>query len=58
MSDHYYYMSMKYGPSGEVHNYFNPFNSAFTAFKAIEDVVVGITCALANARKDRFYGIK
>jgi Alpha-amylase/alpha-mannosidase len=47
-SDHYYYMSMKYGPSGEVHNYFNPYRSAFTAFKVIEDIVIGLTCALAN----------
>jgi alpha-amylase len=48
-SDHYYYMSMKYGPSGEVHNYFNPYRSAFTAFKVIDDLVLGLTCALTNA---------
>ncbi|WP_237699718.1 glycoside hydrolase family 57 protein [Vulcanisaeta moutnovskia] len=53
ISDHYYYISMKHGPSGEVHSYFNPYNSAFTAFKTIEDVVVGITCALVNAGRNR-----
>ncbi|WP_069807399.1 glycoside hydrolase family 57 protein [Vulcanisaeta thermophila] len=47
-SDHYYYMSMKHGSSGEVHSYFNPFGSAFEAFKTLEDVVIGIACALAN----------
>ncbi|ADN51908.1 glycoside hydrolase family 57 protein [Vulcanisaeta distributa] len=52
-SDHYYYMSMKHGPSGEVHSYFNPYNSALAAFRAIEDVVVGITCALANVGMKR-----
>ena len=52
-SDHYYYMSMKHGPSGEVHSYFNPYNSAFTAFKTVEDVIVGIMCALANAGLNR-----
>ncbi|WP_243669782.1 hypothetical protein [Vulcanisaeta sp. JCM 16161] len=51
-------MSMKHGPSGEVHNYFNPYNSAFTAFKTVEDIVVGITCALANAGKVRSHVIK
>ncbi|WP_054842071.1 glycoside hydrolase family 57 protein [Vulcanisaeta distributa] len=55
-SDHYYYMSMKHGPSGEVHSYFNPYNSAFTAFKAVEDIVVGITCALANTGINRAVG--
>ncbi len=47
-SDHYYYMSMKHGSSGEVHSYFNPYDSALTAFKTIEDVVIGLSCALAN----------
>ncbi|WP_252900819.1 hypothetical protein [Vulcanisaeta sp. JCM 14467] len=52
-SDHYYYMSMKHGSSGEVHSYFNPYNSAFTAFKTVEDVVLGITCALASTGLNR-----
>ncbi|MGC9152607.1 MAG: glycoside hydrolase family 57 protein [Vulcanisaeta sp.] len=50
-SDHYYYMSMKHGPSGEVHDYFNPYKSAFTAFKVLEDVILGITCALTGLNK-------
>jgi alpha-amylase len=43
-------MSMKYGPSGEVHNYFNPYKSALTAFKVVEDIVIGLACALSNRR--------
>ena len=49
-SDHYYYMSMKHGPSGEVHNYFNPYKSALTAFRVVEDVVLGLTCAIAQTQ--------
>lgn len=32
VSDHFYYMSSKGGPSGEVHTYFSPFKSALEAY--------------------------
>ncbi len=32
VSDHFYYMSTKYFSDGEVHSYFNPFNSPYEAF--------------------------
>ncbi len=32
VSDHFYYMSTKYFSDGEVHSYFNPFDSPFEAF--------------------------
>lgn len=32
ISDHFYYMSTKYFSDGEVHSYFNPFNSPYEAF--------------------------
>ncbi len=32
VSDHFYYMSTKYFSDGEVHNYFNPFDSPYEAF--------------------------
>jgi len=32
VSDHFYYMSTKYHSDGEVHSYFNPFDSPYEAF--------------------------
>jgi alpha-amylase len=32
VSDHFYYMSTKFFSDGEVHSYFNPFNSPYDAF--------------------------
>ncbi|MEM4699910.1 MAG: glycoside hydrolase family 57 protein [Candidatus Nezhaarchaeales archaeon] len=32
ISDHFYYMSNKTGPSGEVHTYFSPFKSSLEAY--------------------------
>ncbi|HDR52068.1 MAG TPA: alpha-amylase, partial [Mariniphaga anaerophila] len=32
VSDHFYYMSTKFFSNGEVHSYFNPFDSPFEAF--------------------------
>ena len=32
VSDHFYYMSTKYYSDGEVHSYFNPFDSPYEAF--------------------------
>jgi alpha-amylase len=32
VSDHFYYMSTKYFSNGEVHSYFNPFDSPYEAF--------------------------
>jgi alpha-amylase len=34
ISDHLYYIAKKYGPTGEVHNYFNPQGNAEKAFQA------------------------
>lgn len=34
ISDHFYYMSLKRGPSGEVHSYFNPYGNPYEAFIA------------------------
>jgi alpha-amylase len=31
-SDHFYYMSTKSGPDGEVHSYFRPYNSPYEAY--------------------------
>ncbi|MFN4896356.1 MAG: glycoside hydrolase family 57 protein [Pseudomonadota bacterium] len=40
-SDHFYYMSNKGGPDGEVHSYFRPFESPYDAFVAYMNVVRG-----------------
>ncbi len=39
ISDHYYYMSTKGGGPGEVHSYFSPYPSPFTAFAAFLDAL-------------------
>jgi len=42
MSDHFYYMSIKPGPAGMVHGYFNPYKSPFKAFKYFIEALRGI----------------
>ena len=37
-SDHFYYMSTKSGPDGEVHRHFSPFPSPYDAFIAFMNV--------------------
>jgi alpha-amylase len=38
-SDHFYYMSTKTGPDGEVHSYFSPFESPYEAFISYMNVL-------------------
>jgi alpha-amylase len=38
-SDHFYYMSTKTGPDGEVHSYFSPFESPYEAFISYVNVI-------------------
>lgn len=38
-SDHFYYMSTKGGPDGDVHSYFSPFESPYDAFVAYMNVL-------------------
>lgn len=42
-SDHYYYMCTKYFADGDVHKYFNPFNSPYDAHILFMNVVADMT---------------
>ena len=45
-SDYYHYMSLKGGPSGEVHTYFSPFEDAFKAFSAYMEALTILSYAI------------
>ena len=56
-SDHLYYMSTKFFSDGEVHSYFNPYNTPYEAFinymNALSDFIIRIDDAVAtNIDKD------
>ena len=56
-SDHFYYMSTKFFSDGEVHRYFNPYNTPYEAFinymNALSDFIIRIDDAVAtNIDKD------
>lgn len=39
ISDHYYYMATKFGPTGEVHAYFSPYKNASVAYGLLVEAV-------------------
>ncbi len=41
-SDHFYYMSVKGGPEGDVHAYFRPYDSPYDAFIALRNVAADV----------------
>ena len=51
-SDHLYYMSTKFFSDGEVHSYFNPYNTPYEAFinymNALSDFIIRIDDAVAT----------
>ena len=51
-SDHFYYMSTKFFSDGEVHSYFNPYNTPYEAFinymNALSDFIIRIDDAVAT----------
>ena len=46
-SDHFYYMSTKHNNDGEVHSYFNPYNSPYDAFVIYNNIVSDLKLSLA-----------
>ncbi len=54
-SDHFYYMATKWLSDGDVHSYFNPYDSAYDAFinymNALSDFEIELNAALANKHK-------
>ncbi|MBP5218697.1 MAG: glycoside hydrolase family 57 protein [Bacteroidales bacterium] len=51
-SDHFYYMSTKFFSDGEVHSYFNPYNTPYEAFinymNALSDFIIRIDDAVTT----------
>jgi alpha-amylase len=54
-SDHFYYMCTKWFSDGDVHKYFNPYNSPYDSFinfmNIINDITIRINMIKANARQ-------
>ncbi|MBQ5878633.1 MAG: glycoside hydrolase family 57 protein [Alistipes sp.] len=54
-SDHFYYMATKWFSDGDVHSYFNPYDSAYSAFinymNVLSDFDIELDKALAEAPK-------
>lgn len=56
-SDHFYYMCTKVFSDGDVHEYFNPFNSPYDAYinymNVLSDFLIRINSAIPENEKDR-----
>lgn len=50
-SDHFYYMCTKWFSDGDVHAYFNPYNSPYEAFIAYMNALADLTLRVQKARK-------
>ena len=54
-SDHFYYMATKWLSDGDVHSYFNPYDSAYDAFvnymNVLSDFIIEVDAALAARGK-------
>lgn len=52
VSDHFYYMSTKFFSDGEVHSYFNPYNTPYEAFINYMNVLSDFEIRLKDALSD------
>jgi alpha-amylase len=52
-SDHYYYMCTKWFADGDVHKYFNPYESPYEAYIAFMNVIQDLVLKLDDARASR-----
>lgn len=56
MSDHFYYMSTKFFSDGEVHSYFNPYDSPYDAFinymNILSDFEIRVNAAVESDTRD------
>lgn len=50
-SDHFYYMCTKYFADGDVHKYFNPYETPYDAFIAFMNVLTDLNLRAENRRK-------
>jgi len=57
VSDHFYYMSTKFFSDGEVHSYFNPYNSPYDAFinymNVLSDFEIRVNAAVRSGADDQ-----
>ena len=56
VSDHFYYMSTKFFSDGEVHSYFNPYDTPYDAFinymNVLSDFEIRVNAAIASGTDD------
>ncbi len=56
-SDHFYYMATKWFSDGDVHSYFNPYDSAYEAFinymNVLSDFIIEVDKKLATKKRTR-----
>ncbi len=56
-SDHFYYMSTKFFSDGEVHSYFNPYNSPYDAYinymNILSDFIIRLNVSVPESQKDK-----
>jgi alpha-amylase len=50
-SDHFYYMSTKQGPDGNVHQHFSPYKSPYEAFMNYMNVIADLELRLADSER-------
>jgi alpha-amylase len=53
-SDHFYYMCTKWFQDGDVHKYFNPYDSPYEAFIAFSNVVNDLKLRIDKKRKKKY----
>jgi alpha-amylase len=56
-SDHFYYMCTKFFSDGEVHSYFNPYNSPYDAYinymNVLSDFIIRLNVSVPESPKDK-----
>ncbi len=52
-SDHFYYMCTKWFADGDVHKYFNPYNSPYEAFISFMNVLQDLKLRIENFKKSK-----
>jgi alpha-amylase len=52
-SDHFYYMCTKYFADGDVHKYFNPYDSPYDSYINFMNVLDDIYCRCSNVYKEK-----
>ena len=53
-SDHFYYMCIKYFSDGDVHKYFNPYNTPYDAYIIFMNIINDISQRLKNSKPSAY----